>query len=96
MFTITNTLIDRLSTIWETSDSIDDYIMYASAAFCVVSVFPLTVSYDIGYMIGSQCPCAVPVLPPVESATEKPMLLRRSARLAEKRLRDRFHGASLN
>jgi hypothetical protein len=94
MFTITNQMIDRLQTMWDSSISIDDYISYCSAAFCAVTVFPLTVSYDIGYIIGSNCPCAKPVEPAPAAPPLPPP--RRSVRLAEKRLRNRFHGTSLD
>ena len=94
MFTITNEMLDRLKIMWETSISIDDYVSYSSAVFCAVSLFPLTVCYDIGYKLGSRCQCATPeeLMEPEEPAP----VLRRSARLAEKRLRNRLHRTSLD
>lgn len=92
MFDITYSWIHYMKKAWTTpvpntvDDQIDRSVKNISISIFVISILPFTCCYDIGYSIGSNYVQATPTIQK-EDTTVEAFVVRRSARLAEKRVK---------
>jgi hypothetical protein len=92
MFDVTHSWMSYMKKVWTDpvrntiEDQIESSVKNISISIFVVSILPFTCCYDVGYTIGYRCTQETPSIEK-EDATVEAFVVRRSARLAEKKLK---------
>jgi hypothetical protein len=92
MFDTTYSWMSYMKKVWADpvtntiEDQIESSVKNISISIFVISILPFTCCYDIGYSIGSNYVQATPTIQK-EDTTVEAFVVRRSARLAEKRVK---------